>query len=105
LGRRKAGGIAGGACRKRGGKGEMYTKFWLDGLKTRDLSDGLAIVGDNIKMDLRDSEWKVVKWIRMNEDRDLWRDPEPSVYTKCWEFLDCLREYQLAASQGRLCSV
>jgi hypothetical protein len=28
---------------------------------------------DNIRMDLRETEWETVDWIHLNQDRDQWR--------------------------------
>jgi hypothetical protein len=49
--------------------------------------------GDNIKMDLHEVGRRVVDWIGLAEDRDMWWElgecgNEPSGSTKCGEFLD-----------------
>jgi hypothetical protein len=51
---------------------------------------------DNIRMDLREIRRKVVDWIYVAQDRDLWRGPvnnEPLGSINGGEFLDSLNDY------------
>ena len=47
---------------------------------------------DIIKMDLKKAKYGCMDWIELALDRDRWRalecSNEPSVFTKCGEFLD-----------------
>jgi hypothetical protein len=45
------------------GRSEVRTKFWSD-LKKE----------DNIRMDLRETEWEGVDWIHLAQDRYHWQD-------------------------------
>jgi hypothetical protein len=51
---------------------EVCTKFWLESLKGRDLSEVLGADGRNINMDLREVGLEGVEWIHLAQDRDLW---------------------------------
>jgi hypothetical protein len=48
-------------------------KFWAENLKGRNHSEDLGIDGRNIRMDLTGTEWEVVDWIHLAQDRDQWR--------------------------------
>jgi hypothetical protein len=48
---------------------EMYTEFWSEDLKERDRSERLD-GHDNIRMDLYETGWEGVDWIRLAQDRD-----------------------------------
>jgi hypothetical protein len=51
----------------------MHTEFWSEKLKGRDHSEDLRRRWeDNIRMDLRETVWKVADWIHLAQDRDQW---------------------------------
>jgi hypothetical protein len=56
------------------GRGEVFTGFWLGGLKLRDhWGRTRRRWGDKIKMDLREIWIDGVNWIRLAQDRVQWR--------------------------------
>jgi hypothetical protein len=52
----------------------MITKFWLEKSEgKRPLGRPRRIWEDNIRVNLREIEWKVVVWILLAQDRNQWR--------------------------------
>jgi hypothetical protein len=53
-------------------------------------------MGDNIRIDVRETGWKGVDWIHLAQDGDQWQavvNNESSGFIKGWEFLVSLNEY------------
>jgi hypothetical protein len=70
----------------------MCTIFWLENLKVRDHLECVGLGEGNIRMVLREAEWKGVDWIHLAQDRNQWQackhGNEPSASIKVEEFLD-----------------
>jgi hypothetical protein len=49
-------------------RGEVFTAFWLGGLKVRDHWDDRCRWEDNIKLDLRETEIDGANWIQLAQD-------------------------------------
>jgi hypothetical protein len=48
----------------------MHTKFWLENLSRRDLSEALGVWDNNIKIDHREIGMEGVEWIHLIQNRD-----------------------------------
>jgi hypothetical protein len=44
------------------GRVDIYTGFWRGTLKERDHSEALGLKGNNIKMDLKETDWEGLDW-------------------------------------------
>jgi hypothetical protein len=53
----------------------MHTIFWLENLEGREHLEDPGVDGNlaKIRMYLRETEWEVVNWIHLAQDRDQWR--------------------------------
>jgi hypothetical protein len=51
-------------------KQEMHTKFWSENMKGRDHSAVRIRWEDNGRIELRETGWKNVVWMRLVQDRD-----------------------------------
>jgi hypothetical protein len=62
-----------GSCSTYGGRGEVYTGFWL-GNKEGKGQSGIPRYRweDSIKMDLQEVGWRGIDWINLDQDRDRW---------------------------------
>jgi len=57
------------------GRGEVHAGVWWRDLREGDhMADpGVHSWEDNIKIGLKEMEWRVVGWISVAQDRDRWR--------------------------------
>jgi hypothetical protein len=63
-------GEMGRACNTHWGNRNIYMGFWWESQKKRPLGRPRRRWVDNIKMDLRETEWDGMDWLELAQDRE-----------------------------------